>query len=192
MPKTKEQFAEMREQTKKRLMEVGLELFAEQGFYSTSISKIAKEAGMAKGAMYHYFESKDELLKSIIEMGMAEMGEMMAVLEMPMPAKEKLEKVIRMTVKMVEEQPRLWKLLSSLMLQTHQSPLVTALVKPMEQKGTELFVIMLSELGIENPKEEAYVLAGAIDGILFHYIMAWERGNPYPMESVLNQLISRY
>lgn len=37
-------------------------LFAEQGFEATSVQQIVDTAGVTKGAMYHYFSSKDDLL----------------------------------------------------------------------------------------------------------------------------------
>lgn len=37
-------------------------LFAERGFEATSVQQIVDTAGVTKGAMYHYFSSKDELL----------------------------------------------------------------------------------------------------------------------------------
>ncbi|MDV6013497.1 TetR/AcrR family transcriptional regulator [Haloechinothrix sp. LS1_15] len=48
-----------------RLVEAATELFAEHGFESTSVQSIVDAAGVTKGAMYHYFDSKDDLLYEI-------------------------------------------------------------------------------------------------------------------------------
>lgn len=42
-------------------------LFAAQGFANTSVQQIVDAAGVTKGAMYHYFDSKDDLLFAIYE-----------------------------------------------------------------------------------------------------------------------------
>ena len=42
-------------------------LFAAQGYANTSVQQIVEAAGVTKGAMYHYFESKDDLLFAIYE-----------------------------------------------------------------------------------------------------------------------------
>ncbi len=42
-------------------------LFAAQGYANTSVQQIVAAAGVTKGAMYHYFESKDDLLFAIYE-----------------------------------------------------------------------------------------------------------------------------
>jgi len=55
------------ERRRDQLLEVGLRLFAEQGFESTTIADIAREAGVAHGLVYHYFASKDELLSEILK-----------------------------------------------------------------------------------------------------------------------------
>lgn len=39
-----------------------LELIREHGFHGTPMSQIAKHAGVAAGTIYHYFESKEELI----------------------------------------------------------------------------------------------------------------------------------
>ncbi|GAA1928122.1 TetR/AcrR family transcriptional regulator [Microbacterium aoyamense] len=44
-----------------------VELFATQGYANTSVQQIVAAAGVTKGAMYHYFESKDDLLFAIYE-----------------------------------------------------------------------------------------------------------------------------
>lgn len=48
-----------------RLSRAATRLFAERGFESASVQDIVTEAGVTKGAMYHYFDSKDDLLYAI-------------------------------------------------------------------------------------------------------------------------------
>lgn len=50
-----------------RVTRVAVELFATQGFANTSVLQIVAAAGVTKGAMYHYFQSKDDLLFGIYE-----------------------------------------------------------------------------------------------------------------------------
>ncbi|WP_127794431.1 TetR/AcrR family transcriptional regulator [Agromyces sp. LHK192] len=44
-----------------------VDLFASQGYANTSVQQIVEAAGVTKGAMYHYFESKDDLLFAIYD-----------------------------------------------------------------------------------------------------------------------------
>ena len=50
---------------KERLLHVATRLFARHGFESTSVQDIVDAAGVTKGAMYHYYGSKDDLLYEV-------------------------------------------------------------------------------------------------------------------------------
>lgn len=49
------------------VLKAALELFATKGYANTSVQQIVEAAGVTKGAMYHYFASKDDLLFAIYE-----------------------------------------------------------------------------------------------------------------------------
>ncbi|MDG6106272.1 TetR family transcriptional regulator [Dactylosporangium aurantiacum] len=55
------------ENTRKSLIASALELFERRGFDRTSVQEIAEHAQLTKGAFYHHFESKDDLLRHIQE-----------------------------------------------------------------------------------------------------------------------------
>ncbi|WUH94276.1 TetR/AcrR family transcriptional regulator [Streptomyces sp. NBC_00433] len=48
-----------------RLLAEATRLFAERGYDRTSVQEIVEAAGVTKGALYHYFGSKDDLLHEI-------------------------------------------------------------------------------------------------------------------------------
>ena len=55
------------EETRRKILEVSKELFLEKGFDNTSIQDIIDGlGGLTKGVIYHHFESKNEILQSII------------------------------------------------------------------------------------------------------------------------------
>ncbi|TQV89312.1 TetR/AcrR family transcriptional regulator [Aliikangiella coralliicola] len=53
---------------KTRILTSARKLFLEQGYKSTSIQSIASESGISKGAVYLYFNSKEEILLAIFRM----------------------------------------------------------------------------------------------------------------------------
>ena len=53
--------------TRERILEVSLELFAQSGYLGTSMSDIAKQLGITKGALYKHYRSKQEILDRIVE-----------------------------------------------------------------------------------------------------------------------------
>jgi TetR/AcrR family fatty acid metabolism transcriptional regulator len=51
---------------KRRLiLEAAVRVFARQGFHTCRVSDIADEAGVAYGLVYHYFQSKDQILDTL-------------------------------------------------------------------------------------------------------------------------------
>jgi len=50
-----------------RIIEAATKVFAKNGFYQSKISEIAKEAKVADGTIYIYFENKDDILISLFE-----------------------------------------------------------------------------------------------------------------------------
>lgn len=51
--------------TKQHIVDMALRLFYKNGYNNTSIERIVKAAGVSKGAFYHYFNSKDDILESV-------------------------------------------------------------------------------------------------------------------------------
>ncbi len=49
------------------ILEAGFELFSENGFAATRLDDVAARAGVAKGTLYIYFDSKEELFKKVVE-----------------------------------------------------------------------------------------------------------------------------
>jgi len=53
------------EQRREAIMDAALRLFGEHGFEGTSIRDIAREVGVTEGLLYHYFDSKSDLVHAI-------------------------------------------------------------------------------------------------------------------------------
>ena len=68
----------IRSQSIAKIVDAAYRLMSQKGYESTSISQIAKEAGISKGLIYNYFNSKEELLKELINNTMEEGDRLMA------------------------------------------------------------------------------------------------------------------
>ena len=53
--------------TRERIQQVALELFAEQGYERTSLREIAERLGVTKAALYYHFKSKEDIVRSFTE-----------------------------------------------------------------------------------------------------------------------------
>jgi AcrR family transcriptional regulator len=59
--------ARQAEATRELLIEAARDLFAQQGYASTSIEDIIGRAGVARGALYHHFPGKEALFKAVYD-----------------------------------------------------------------------------------------------------------------------------
>ena len=56
-----------RNKTFRKIIKATIRLFVKNGYHGTSISDISKAVKLTKGAIYCHFESKDDILKKILE-----------------------------------------------------------------------------------------------------------------------------
>lgn len=53
---------------KSRIIEAGLKIFGEKGYYNTNTAEIAKAAGVSTGIVYSYFKDKKDILLQVIKL----------------------------------------------------------------------------------------------------------------------------
>lgn len=56
-----------KDQTKEKIITVAEKMFARYGFQKTTVDEIAKAARKAKGSVYYYFDSKEDLFKAVVD-----------------------------------------------------------------------------------------------------------------------------
>ena len=62
------------EETVKKILDVSHRLFREKGYDHTTIQDITDALGMSKGAVYHHFKSKEDILDKLTDRYYDEMG----------------------------------------------------------------------------------------------------------------------
>ena len=62
---------EQKEKRRQEILEAGLDLFIRRGYAATKITDIADQVGMSTGLMFHYFESKEKLYETLIQLGIS-------------------------------------------------------------------------------------------------------------------------
>lgn len=83
----------------KEILHAAVKLFEQKGYQATSVQDIADAVGLQKGSLYHYIQSKEELLMQIADAAIRQFNEQLQeILARPMTAQEKLAAMIRMHV----------------------------------------------------------------------------------------------
>jgi TetR/AcrR family fatty acid metabolism transcriptional regulator len=86
-----------REQRKNAILSAALGVFSEQGYHAASISQIVKEAGVARGTFYQYFDSKKDIFVLLLNTLISELrGSIVGVDQGPnaAPLRQQLDQTV--------------------------------------------------------------------------------------------------
>ena len=91
-----------------RILDAAIRVFAEHGYHGARVGDIAEDAGVAHGLLYHYFASKDDVLRTIfLENWGALIARFRAVEAADEPAPEKLEGIAKILLRTWRNDPAL-------------------------------------------------------------------------------------
>ncbi len=80
--------------TREKIAKVAMRLFAEKGYSDASLNSIVKEAGVSKGAFFHYWKSKEDLLRDMLDRYMQEVETAYRALSgLPISPRDKIKKI---------------------------------------------------------------------------------------------------
>lgn len=83
MPKTTKQFEEIKDKRRTQILNTAVKLFCEHGLADYSIDDICKKCKISHGLFYHYFDSKEDIQKEILERGKVKREETTSTLNDP-------------------------------------------------------------------------------------------------------------
>jgi TetR/AcrR family transcriptional regulator len=153
--------------TRERLLQAASSLFSEQGYAATGTRAIAARASCNVALISHYFGSKEGLLREVIVRGIGAAGdEIRALLAMPLPAHERLDRLIDYMVDHFHRCCQGMQIVMSQLSQT-QSPLFAAIL-PKISENVDLLTSILEEARAEGrlrdvePRTAAVLLMGML------------------------------
>lgn len=86
-------------EVRERILSAAVDLFASHGYDATSVSQVVAQAGVTKGALYHYFSAKDDLLFEIYHTLLADqLASLERIMAMGLDPASALREVIRSLV----------------------------------------------------------------------------------------------
>lgn len=98
----------LKEEKKLQIIRTACKLFAERGYYNTSMPDIAKELGMSVGNLYNYFESKEELAKEVmLTVSRWVAQRLRSINEEDIPVKKKIAKLVESFFEISLKEPEL-------------------------------------------------------------------------------------
>ena len=171
------------------IIAIATALFSERGFENTPLSMICERAKVSKGLIFHYFKSKDALLREIFRATTKLIIEINEFKTENQPPKERLVELLGSFF----EQLKLDKLFVQLNLNLILQPKTRAVLRDLiEERST--FILnsvkkIFEEINPEKASVRSYLLIAELDGIALNYLSIFEE---YPLEEIQNHLIQKY
>jgi AcrR family transcriptional regulator len=152
-PRTSKQYEEIREEKMILIMETALEHFANEGYFATTINHISRHAGISKGLLYHYFESKEALLKAIIHKSVNEIYKYLDIDRDGCLSEEEFEFFIRKINVLLKEKKSFWRLVMQLIIQNDvreqflkEIPESDSLIHPGHEPGDNYYPVRMMKM----------------------------------------------
>ena len=172
-------------------------LMEQKGVDSLTMDEIAQAAGVAKGTIYLYFQSKDELVQALLsQVGDNIALDLEAILASPHPPEGKLRQVVWLLLQYVEREREIFPLYLRELVR-HKSS--RAARSPSLEEHEERIVGLLTRLFSEgiaskkfisvNPRLLAYVLKGMVRAVGYYQMTVPHQDAIQDGLSVLQQLM---
>lgn len=186
MPRTKEQFEELRNQKIELIERTAMECFAKMGFHNTSIGTIAKEAGISVGLTYNYYSSKDELLKSIYLKGIKNVFAPISGQDI---GDAEFINFIEHIFKEMEENTAFWKLY---FIVISQPDILSKFQEYMIEMAMPVMATLTQYFKVKEypePEIETQMLFSMMDGVCLNYLVDTQH---YPLTAIKQKILKYY
>lgn len=169
LPRTKKQFEDMRLRSIGVINEAALKLFTTNGYHSTTINAIAKEAGVAVGLMYNYFSSKEALLISMIDGHFQNLIESIKMEIGQLSETTDIRTLIDALLNAVTKNNSSWKLMISIMFQPDVAKTARERIDAFALHQEEFFMSYFIQKGVSRPQESAKALIVMLHALFIYY-----------------------
>ncbi|PRS42593.1 TetR/AcrR family transcriptional regulator [Bacillus sp. RJGP41] len=192
MPRTPEENDRIRQASKEKIRAAAMELFIKQGYYATSISDIAKQAGISKGLLYNYYKGKEELLSEMVEARIKEVVEVMEEAFTLNTPREQLEHIINGAIDNIHQKPQVHRFYLHIQTQPESDEELikySHLIIEENARQFEFQCKIFESMGETEPRKRSLYFSSVLQGIML-MISTYQQG--FPIEEIKNQIISEF
>jgi AcrR family transcriptional regulator len=187
---------------RRMILDAAVRVFARQGFHTCRVSDIADEAGVAYGLVYHYFQSKDEVLDTLFLERWNVMLEAIGEIDsQQIPARDKLHGIASFIIESYRHDPELMKVIIVEVTRAANSFGAVHLAKIAEAYGQISGIVQQAQMSGEfrdtvSAEFAAMAFYGAIEQVLTGWIFgtldegeeAYERAKDYVVGTICDGL----
>ncbi|MFN3939763.1 MAG: TetR/AcrR family transcriptional regulator [Chitinophagales bacterium] len=188
-PRTSAQFGEIRAKSREKIILAAMQMFAQKTFHNTTVSDISKAAGISKGLIYNYFETKEDILKGIIEYMFSIGDKIMEESLNKQTPKDELCTMIEQIFTYLDKQSAVSRMLIPLALELGNFNYVNDVIEQKMENYLPKLTDIMQKLGFEDAEMEAMALGVLFDGISLDYNVM---GKKFPAKRIQQYLYKRY
>ncbi len=190
-PRTKQVNEQLKQKRREQIILTALENFANRGYHRSSISEISKAAGISKGLIYNYFESKEDLLINVLKFVLLQaVDTIFKSIDKKSKTLTPLEMMaygIGRFFDVMQKEADLWKLSISLAMQVADIPNIHQVLVQMFDMVYLQIEQLLKVNEVPDASVKARLIAAQLDGIALHYFVM---GNNYDLETIKRVFIN--
>ncbi|WP_210367112.1 TetR/AcrR family transcriptional regulator [Bacillus sp. REN3] len=192
MPRNQKENERIRQLAKEKIRSAAMELFMNQGYHATSISDVAKKAGISKGLLYNYFKGKEELLATMVEERIRKVANVLEgarSLETPI---EQLEYIVEGAINGVSQHPQVFRFYMHLQTQPEADEELIKYSKMLIEENAKQFEAqceIFEELGVKEPRKRSLYFSSTLQGIM---LMISTYPLQFPIEEIKAQIIQEF
>ena len=192
MPRTPEENDRIRQASKEKIRAAAMVLFMKQGYYATSISDIAKQAGISKGLLYNYYKGKEELLSEMVEARIREVVEVMEeAVALEIPSKQ-LKYIVNGAIDNIHKNPEVHRFYLNLQTQPEADEELIKYSHLIIEENTRQFELqckIFERMGEKEPRKRSLYFSTVLQGIM---LMISTYPRKLPIEELKQQIIREF
>ena len=140
--------------------------FSIKGFHGAGISGIAADCGISVGHLYHYFDSKDELIQAVVKLEMRRQDEGIAAFEDLSPENLRIEMAeLTTAIFSTDDEPFRTVLNFEILAEAQRNPEVAELLQQQDKQMRLRFVSILRRAGIDDPETRTELIFTIFSGL---------------------------
>lgn len=182
-----------RAETRERIFRAAMQLFAERGFFATTVEDITEAADVGKGTFFNYFPSKEHVLGVLHEIQLRKVGEALVAAQ---AAKQSIREVLReLTMRVAEEPARSQLLARGLLATVLSSDAVREMMVHTMERGRQMLtevVTMGQQRGEIRTELVASELARGFQHLVLGTVLLWSIGSPASLPDRLRNTFETY
>ncbi|MEV6769175.1 TetR/AcrR family transcriptional regulator [Nocardia sp. NPDC051030] len=149
---------------RQEILDAAVRVFARKGFAASRIDDVATEAGIAKGSVYLYFDSRNALLDAAFEKYDADSRVIVQrALDGEAPPLDRFSDLVRGTLELLADTPDHARILLDLWS--------TDYMKQVYRQNRQAITLLLKEIRPDLGEPHATVVVGVIEGVLLQWLV---------------------